>query len=293
MSLKSGRNNGAAQYEADRKNGDVTAPMPKPNGHKPANGGLRDAYKGKPQEKPANPFETLPPLEAEDFHWLAVTSMDDFQLDTDGYDETCGMEPFGEWMDNFKKMMWDHWCSIETGALDGFEGWRILNETRDYRMTGALYLLDRWFPGRHSVDDSTPTLNYHNDVHAILEQHVRKSPITPEFRKLIETTLTAYIPECDKKVRITADHYIERCGNEVHLCSRFAPDASLLVGVTLNGDKPRPVYKGDELLDYLELVDKAGREHRKAMVDKKPDALPFVCQVTRPTGVTLMPSTAK
>ena len=129
------------------------------------------------------------------------------------------------------------------------------------------------------------------DVNDVLEQNARKSPVSAQYRELVETTLEAYVSQANgHPIRITSDNYIKREQTEVRMYCRFLDNDDrdgFLVGVALSGDDPaRPVYKGPELLAYLELCHKAGEEFRKRMVGKKLDAPPFACQTSRQTGTS-------
>lgn len=126
------------------------------------------------------------------------------------------------------------------------------------------------------------------DVNDVLEQNARKSPVSTQYRELVETTLEAYVKQANgHPIRITADNFIKREQTEVRMYCRFLENDDrdgFLVGVALNSDDPaRPVYKGTELLAYLELCHKAGEEFRKRMVGK-PSVPPFRCQLGQPTA---------
>jgi hypothetical protein len=81
---------------------------------------------------------------------------------------------------------------------------------------------------------------------------------------------------------MTSDYYIKRVGLETRLYNRFHEGASLLVGVALSENTDmRPVYKGGELLAFMDVCTVKGRDARENHLPP-----PFASQTSRKTGNT-------
>lgn len=206
------------------------------------------------------------------------------------YDDECGMMSDDEWR-QVRAHLWtvaaiDEACSLISESPMVMFG-IALNMELD--MMAAIWQFEAWYEPEPGITPApaqahAPVIlpQHLQDVNEVLEQNARKTPVTVEYRALVETTLEAYVGQANgQPIRITADNFIRREKTEVRMFCRFLANDDrdgFLVGVALNGDDPaRPVYKGPELLAYLELCHKAGEEFRKRMVGK-PSVPPFKCQ---------------